>query len=75
MDIRVTQLQLFGDPAPANAGGDQTCSLEHRKAKRAKYRVYFNNGNSRVVCGHCVKLFKPGGEHADKVRQIENLTT
>ena len=75
MDIRATQLQLFGDPAPATVGGDPTCSLEHRKAKRAKYRVHFTNGNSRVVCGHCVKLFKPGGEHADKVQQLENLIT
>ena len=74
MNIRATQLSLFEDPAPATLGGVPTCSMEHPKPKRAKYRVYFKNGNCRDVCGWCVKQFQPGGDHADIVERIEKLT-
>ena len=44
MLIREKQLNLFEDPAPDMLGGVPTCSMEHPKPKRAKYRVYFKNG-------------------------------
>lgn len=73
MNIRETQLSLF-DPEPDLNVGGVTCSLEHRKPKRAKWRVHFKNGNCRDVCDWCVKRFQPGGDHANIVERIEKLT-
>lgn len=74
MLIREKQLNLFEDPAPDMLGGVPTCSMEHRKIKRAKYRVYFKNGNCRDVCGWCVKRYQPGGDSARIVESIKPLT-
>lgn len=75
MNIREKQLSLF-DPEPDTTVGGVTCSLEYRhsKPKLAKWRVHFKNGNCRDVCGWCVKLFQPGGGHANIVERIEKLT-
>lgn len=73
MNIRPIQLTLFGDPAPVMMGGVPTCSLDHEKPKKAKYRVYFNNGHFRDVCGWCVKQFRDGGSSARLVERIEKL--
>ena len=73
MNIRTTQLSLFEDPAPDTLGGVPTCSMEHAKPKRAKYRVYFKNGNCRDVCGWCVKQFQPGGSSARLTERIEKI--
>lgn len=48
--------------------------MNHPNPKRAKYRVYFKNGNCRDVCGWCVKRFRAGGSHATLVERIERLT-
>lgn len=72
MNIRTNQLSLF-DPEPEPTKGGGTCSLEHAKPKRAKFRVHFKNGNCRDVCGWCVKQFRPGGLHANIVERIEKI--
>lgn len=74
MLIREKQLSLFEDPAPDMLGGVPTCSMEHPKPKRAKYRVYFKNGNCRDVCGWCVKRYQAGGDSAKITERIEKLT-
>ena len=33
--------------------------MAHGKPTRAKYKVVFQNGNYRCVCGRCVKAFSP----------------
>lgn len=71
MLIREKQLSLFEDPAPDMLGGVPTCSMEHPKPKRAKYRVYFKNGNCRDVCGWCVKRYR----HAQILSISTNLST
>lgn len=73
INIRCTQLSLFNPEPDTNVGG-VTCSLEHTKAKRAKWRIYFKNGNCRDVCGWCVKQFQAGGSNAAIVERIEKLT-
>lgn len=53
-----------------------TCSMEdshRRRPIRAKYRVFFKNGNDRDVCGHCVKKFQPGGEYSRIVKYIKQI--
>lgn len=67
-------MRLFGDPYPDELGGVATCSMEdsHRhRPVRARYRVYFKNGNNRDVCGHCVRKFQPGGEYSRIVKYIK----
>lgn len=67
-EIRPKQLTLFDEPEPL--GGDViTCSFEHPKPRRAKYKVYFRNGYFRYVCGLCVKKFKP--EDNPNIERIE----
>lgn len=72
MIIREQQLSLFPELDPIVGG--VTCSMIHDRLKRAKWRVYFKNGNCRDVCGWCVKKFQPGGDHANIVERIEKLT-
>ena len=74
MNIRITQLSLFDEPTPAMLGGVPTCSMEHVKPRKAKYRVYFKNGNCRDVCGWCVKRYQAGGDSAQITERIEKLT-
>lgn len=71
MLIRETQLSLFDQEIQT---GGVTCSLpNHKKPRRAKYRVFFKNGNCRDVCGRCVKRFQTGGDSAQIVEHIEKL--
>lgn len=74
MEIREKQLTLFPELDPPVPGG-VLCSIDHDRARRAKWRVYFKNGNYRDVCGWCLKRFKDGGDSAEIVDKIEKLKT
>lgn len=45
----------------------------HDRPRRAKWRVYFKNGNYRDVCGWCVKRFRDNGDCARITDKIEKL--
>lgn len=69
--IKCVQLSLFDDVDTLGGG---ICSMEHPKPRRAKYRVFFKNGNYRDVCGWCVKKFQEKGSYAYMVERVEKIT-
>ena len=72
MKIDIKQLSLFPEQH-SHLGGENICGMDHGKARRARYRIYYENGNHADVCGYCYRKIKGDPRYLRLVSRIEMI--